>query len=295
LYNPRHEHDSCSVGFVANIKGHKSHGLIRQGLRILENLAHRNAIGADPLAGDGARILVQMPDRFLREECATQGISLPSVGEYGVGMLFLPQGTDARANCEDLISHYIKAEGQSLLEWRDVPTDNTGLGESVKAVEPVIRQVFIDCSESNPAGNAFERKLFVIRKQIAHNGEINTLRGNINWIAARCHSITSELLGDDLKKLWPLIAEEQSDSACFDNVLELLIAGGYPLAHAMMLLIPEAWAGNPLMDEKRRAFYEYHAALMEPWDGPAAVAFTDGRMIGAILDRNGLCPARYLE
>jgi glutamate synthase (NADPH/NADH) large chain len=370
LYDPRNEHDSCGVGFVANIKGRKSHSLIRQGLRILENLAHRGAVGADPLAGDGAGILIQMPDRFLREKCAAQGISLPSVGEYGVGMLFLPQEADARAVCEDLINHYIKAEGQSLLGWRDVPTDNTGLGESAKAVEPAIRQVFIGRGESSPAGDAFERKLFVIRKQvenavrgldkidqaafnipsmssrtlvykgmllasqvasyfidlkdermitalslvhqrfstntfpswglahpfriIAHNGEINTLRGNINWMAARRHSITSELLGDDLKKLWPLIAEEQSDSACFDNALELLIAGGYPLAHAMMLLIPEAWAGNPLMDEKRRAFYEYHAALMEPWDGPAAVAFTDGRMIGATLDRNGLRPARYL-
>jgi glutamate synthase (NADPH/NADH) large chain len=285
-------------------------------------------------------------------------------------MLFLPQKTDARAACEELISHYIKAEGQTLLGWRNVPTNSTGLGESAKAVEPVIRQVFIGRGDDSHADDVFERKLFVIRKQvenavrsldkmdqatfsipsmssrtlvykgmllasqvasyfmdlkdellitalslvhqrfstntfpswdlahpfriIAHNGEINTLRGNINWMAARRHSITSELLGDDLKKLWPLIAEGQSDSACFDNALELLVAGGYPLAHAMMLLIPEAWAGNPLMDEKRRAFYEYHAALMEPWDGPAAVAFTDGRMIGATLDRNGLRPARYL-
>jgi glutamate synthase (NADPH/NADH) large chain len=370
LYDPRNEHDSCGVGFVANVKGHKSHDLVRQGLRILENLTHRGAVGADPLAGDGAGILIQIPDRFLREECAAQEISLPAVGEYGVGMLFLPQKTDARAACEELISHYIKAEGQTLLGWRNVPTNSTGLGESAKAVEPVIRQVFIGRGDDSHADDVFERKLFVIRKQvenavrsldkmdqatfsipsmssrtlvykgmllasqvasyfmdlkdellitalslvhqrfstntfpswdlahpfriIAHNGEINTLRGNINWMAARRHSITSELLGDDLKKLWPLIAEGQSDSACFDNALELLVAGGYPLAHAMMLLIPEAWAGNPLMDEKRRAFYEYHAALMEPWDGPAAVAFTDGRMIGATLDRNGLRPARYL-
>ncbi|QBQ55514.1 glutamate synthase large subunit [Nitrosococcus wardiae] len=366
LYDPQNEHDSCGVGFVANVKGHKSHDLIRQGLRILENLTHRGAVGADPLAGDGAGILIQMPDRFLREECATQGIKLPPVGEYGVGMLFLPQGTDSRVACEEQINHYIKAEGQTLLGWRDVPTDNTKLGESVKAVEPVVRQVFIGRGENSPSGDSFERKLFVIRKQIenavhnldaafsipsmssrilvykgmllanqvasffldlkdermttalslvhqrfstntfpswdlaqpfrmiAHNGEINTLRGNINWMAARRHSMTSELLGDDLKKLWPLIAEGQSDSACFDNALELLVTGGYPLAHAMMLLIPEAWAGNPLMDEKQRAFYEYHAALMEPWDGPAAMAFTDGRMIGATLDRNGLRPARYL-
>jgi glutamate synthase (NADPH/NADH) large chain len=185
LYNPRHEHDSCSVGFVANIKDHKSHGLIRQGLRILENLAHRGAVGADPLAGDGAGILVQMPDRFLREECATQGISRPSVGEYGVGMLFLPQGTDARASWEDLISHYIKAEGQSLLGWRDVPTDNTGLGESAKAVEPMIRQVFIGRSESSLASNAFERKLFVIRKQVE-----NAVRG-LNKIDRTAFNIPS--------------------------------------------------------------------------------------------------------
>lgn len=370
LYDPHNEHDSCGVGFVANVKGHKSHDLIRQGLRILENLTHRGAVGADPLAGDGAGILIQMPDRFLREECAGQGIKLPPAGEYGVGMLFLPQGTDNRAACEERISYYIEAEGQTLLGWRDVPTDNIKLGESVKAVEPVVRQVFIGRGENTPSGDVFERKLFVIRKQIenaargldkadpaafnipsmssrilvykgmllanqvasyfldlkdermttalslvhqrfstntfpswdlaqpfrmiAHNGEINTLRGNINWMAARRHSMTSELLGDDLKKLWPLIAEGQSDSACFDNALELLVTGGYPLAHAMMLLIPEAWAGNPLMDEKQRAFYEYHAALMEPWDGPAAMAFTDGRMIGATLDRNGLRPARYL-
>jgi glutamate synthase (NADPH/NADH) large chain len=370
LYDPRNEHDSCGVGFVANVKGHKSHSLIRQGLRILENLAHRGAVGADPLAGDGAGILIQMPDRFLRKECETQGIRLPSVGEYGVGMLFLPQQADTRVTCEKLISHYIEAEGQTLLGWRDVPTNNTGLGASAKVVEPAIRQVFIGRGEGSPAGDDFERKLFVIRKQIenavhnldradratfsipsmssrtlvykgmllanqvapyfrdlkdermttalslvhqrfstntfpswdlaqpfriiAHNGEINTVRGNINWMAARRHSIISELLGDDLKKLWPLIAEGQSDSACFDNALELLVAGGYPLAHAMMLLIPEAWAGNSLMDRKQRAFYEYHAALMEPWDGPAAVAFTDGRMIGATLDRNGLRPARYL-
>ncbi|KFI22740.1 glutamate synthase large subunit [Nitrosococcus oceani] len=370
LYDPHNEHDSCGVGFVANVKGHKSHNLIRKGLQILKNLTHRGAVGADPRAGDGAGILLQMPDQFLQEECARQGINLPPVGEYGVGMLFLPQGAEARATCEELISHYIDAEGQTLLGWRDVPTDNTQLGESVKAVEPIIRQVFIGHGDNTSSGDPFERKLFVIRKQIenavreldqadqatfsipslssrilvykgmllasqvpsyfidltdermitalslvhqrfstntfpswdlaqpfrmiAHNGEINTLRGNINWMAARRHAMTSKLLGDDLKKLWPLIAEGQSDSACFDNALELLVAGGYPLAHAMMLLIPEAWAGNPLMEAKQRAFYEYHAALMEPWDGPAAMAFTDGRMIGATLDRNGLRPARYL-
>jgi glutamate synthase (NADPH/NADH) large chain len=322
-------------------------------------------VGADPLAGDGAGILIQMPDAFLRQAFATP---LPPLGEYGVGMIFLPRDPETRADCEKIITKVIANEGQSLLGWRDVPTNNEGLSEGVKAIEPVIRQVFIgnNCADQD----AFERKLFVIRKviehgvrnqlnidyadfyipsfssrtllykgmllanqvgkyypdlqdkrmvtalalvhqrfstntfptwdlaqpfrMICHNGEINTLRGNLNWMAARRHTMSSELLGDDLDKLWPLIAEGQSDSACFDNALELLVASGYSLGQAMMLLIPEAWTNNPLMDEKRRAFYEYHAALMEPWDGPAAVAFTDGRQIGATLDRNGLRPARYL-
>ncbi|MEZ5542295.1 MAG: glutamate synthase large subunit [Pseudomonadota bacterium] len=370
LYDPANEHDACGVGFVANVKGRKSHEIIRQGLRILENLTHRGAVGADPLAGDGAGILMQVPDVFLRAECNRLGIALPGAGEYGVGMLFLPQQEATRRYCEALIEQTIAEEGQTLLGWRDVPVHSEGLGASVRRVEPVIRQVFIGRGAASADGDAFERKLFIIRKRventirdsgrdgcdcfyvpslsartlcykgmllanqvgtyyadlndermisalalvhqrfstntfpswdlahpfrmIAHNGEINTLRGNINWMNARRHSMASELFGNDLQKLWPLIAEGQSDSACFDNALELLVNGGYSLAHAMMLLIPEAWAGNPLMDEQRRAFYEYHAALMEPWDGPAAVAFTDGRQIGATLDRNGLRPARYL-
>ncbi len=370
LYDPANEHDACGVGFVANVKGRKSHEIIQQGLRILENLTHRGAVGADPLAGDGAGILMQTPDAFLREECASLGMTLPEADFYGVGMIFLPSVDATREFCESLIEQTIAEEGQLLLGWRDVPTDNSGLGESVKAVEPVIRQVFIGRNEKCADTDAFERTLFIIRKRvehavhaaakpgsetfyvpsmsartlcykgmllarqvgayysdlvdermtsalalvhqrfstntfpswdlaqpfrmIAHNGEINTLRGNINWMNARRQSMTSELFGDDLEKLWPLIAEGQSDSAGFDNALELLINGGYSMAHAMMLLIPEAWAGNPLMDKKRRAFYEYHAAVMEPWDGPAAVAFTDGRQIGATLDRNGLRPARYL-
>ncbi len=370
LYDPRHEHDACGVGFVAHIKGRQSHAMLRQGLQILENLTHRGAVGADPLAGDGAGILIQVPDAFLRQSCAALGVKLPAAGEYGVGMLFLPRGAVARAACEKVIAEKIVTEGQILLGWRDVPVDNTSLGESVKAVEPLVRQVFIGRGTNCPDTDSFERKLFVIRKtvehavgklpheqgqgfyipsfstrtivykgmllanqvgkyyldlqdermvsalalvhqrfstntfptwdrahpyrMIAHNGEINTLRGNVNWMAARHAAMSSKLLGADLEKLWPLIVEDQSDSACFDNALELLVAGGYSLPHAMMLLIPEAWAGNPLMDEERRAFYEYHAALMEPWDGPAAVAFTDGRMIGATLDRNGLRPARYL-
>ncbi len=370
LYDPRQERDACGVGFVAHIKGKKSHDMVSQGLQILENLTHRGATGADPLAGDGAGILLQIPDAFLRIQCAALGFSLPQAGSYGVGMLFLPQETTARAACEQIITDKIVAEGQTLLGWRDVPVDSSILGESVKLVEPTVRQVFIGRGANCEHTDAFERKLFVIRKtaehavnnlagsqgkgfyipslsartivykgmlladqvgkyypdlqdkslisalalvhqrfstntfptwdlahpfrMIAHNGEINTVRGNVNWMAARHAAMSSKLLGEDLEKLWPLIVDGQSDSACFDNALELLVAGGYSLPHAMMLLIPEAWAGNPLMDEERRAFYEYHAALMEPWDGPAAVAFTDGRMIGATLDRNGLRPARYL-
>jgi glutamate synthase (NADPH/NADH) large chain len=370
LYDPRQERDACGVGFVAHIKGEKSHGMVSQGLQILENLTHRGAVGADPLAGDGAGILLQIPDAFLRAQCAARNVVLPAVGSYGVGMLFLPRDAAARDECEKIVAAKIAAEGQLLLGWRDVPVDGLILGESVKKVEPVVRQVFIARGKNCADSDAFERKLFVIRKtmehavhnlensqgkgfycpslssrtvvykgmlladqvgkyyldlqdssvvsamalvhqrfstntfptwerahpyrMIAHNGEINTVRGNVNWMAARHAAMSSKLLGSDLEKLWPLITEGQSDSACFDNALELLVAGGYSLPHAMMLLIPEAWAGNPLMDEERRAFYEYHAALMEPWDGPAAVAFTDGRMIGATLDRNGLRPARYL-
>ena len=368
LYDPRQERDACGVGFVAHIKGKQSHDMVRQGLQILENLTHRGAVGADPLAGDGAGILIQIPDRFLREEMGWGNIQLPAAGDYGVGMMFLPRDAAARAACEQIVADRIAAEGQALLGWRDVPVDSSGLGESVKKVEPVVRQVFVARGANCADQDAFERKLFVIRKtaehavrglkngkgfyipslsartivykgmlladqvgkyyldlqdervasalalvhqrfstntfptwdlahpfrMIAHNGEINTVRGNVNWMAARHAAMSSKLLGEDLEKLWPLIVDGQSDSACFDNALELLVAGGYSLPHAMMLLIPEAWAGNPLMDEERRAFYEYHAALMEPWDGPAAVAFTDGRMIGATLDRNGLRPARYL-
>ena len=370
LYDPHNEHDACGVGFVAHIKGRQSHAIVRQGLQILENLTHRGAVGADPLAGDGAGILIQIPDGFLREECAPLGIELPAPGRYAAGMMFLPRAAHVRAECEALIERVVAEEGQTLLGWRDVPTDSSGLGESVKAVEPLVRQLFIGCGETCPTQDDFERKLFVIRKMvensvhesgwegaenfyipslssrtlvykgmllanqvdayyqdlkdermvsalalvhqrfstntfpswdlahpfrmIAHNGEINTVRGNVNWMSARRQSMASTLFGADLEKVWPLIAEGESDSACFDNALELLVAGGYSMAHAMMMLIPEAWTGNPLMDESRRAFYEYHAALMEPWDGPAAVAFTDGRQIGATLDRNGLRPARYL-
>ena len=367
LYDPANEHDACGVGFVANIKGKKSHRILQHGLGILDRLTHRGAVGADPRAGDGAGILLQIPDRFFR---AVADFELPAVGDYAIGMLFLPQNQASRNECEETIERLLEDEGQTLIGWRDVPVDNAGLGYSVTPTEPVIRQLFVGRGVNCSDQDAFERKLFVIRKQIeklirdaemeggdafyftsfssrtiiykgmllaaqvgefyrdlqdermesalalvhqrfstntfptwdlahpfrmiAHNGEINTLRGNVNWMAARKHSMASEILGEDLDKIWPLIPEGQSDSACFDNALELLVAGGYSMAHAMMMLIPEAWGGNKLMDKKRRAFYEYHAALMEPWDGPAAVAFTDGRQIGATLDRNGLRPARYL-
>ena len=370
LYDPRNEHDACGVGFVAHIKGVRSHAIVKQGLQILKNLTHRGAVGADPLAGDGAGILIQIPDAFLREEMAAQGVKLPAPGSYGVGMVFLPKEPASRLACEAAIERAVRAEGQVLLGWRDVPVDNAGLGESVKRIEPVVRQVFIGHGPDVTVTDALERKLYVIRKSsghaiqalhlahgkefyvpsmsartlvykgmlladqvgayyrdlqdarvvsalslvhqrfstntfptwdlahpfrmIAHNGEINTLRGNVNWLRAREGAISSPVLGEDLDKLWPLIYDGQSDSASFDNALELLVMGGYSIAHAMMMLIPEAWEKHTLMDPSRRAFYEYHAAMMEPWDGPAAMAFTDGRVIGATLDRNGLRPARYI-
>ena len=369
LYDPRNEHDACGVGFVAHIKGKKSHDIVEKGLTILNNLRHRGATGADPLHGDGAGLLVQIPDAFFREEMGKRNVKLPKAGAYGVGMVFLPRNPAALAACTREIERAIANEGQTLLGWRDVPVDDSSLGETARRTMPVIRQVFVGAGRGSLDRDAFERKLYIVRKAsghavralglanagefyvpsfshrtivykgmllaeqigpfykdlsdkrftsalclahqrfstntfpswdlahpfrfIAHNGEINTLRGNLNWIKSRQATIHSKLLGEDLDKIWPLIYDGQSDSASFDNALELLVMGGYPIAHAMMLMIPEAWAGNPLMDAKRRAFYEYHAALMEPWDGPAAVAFTDGKFIGATLDRNGLRPARY--
>ncbi|MDY0057332.1 MAG: glutamate synthase-related protein [Methyloversatilis sp.] len=370
LYDPENERDACGVGFVANIKNRKSHDIIEQGLQILKNLDHRGATGYDPLLGDGAGILLQMPDALLREEAAKLGITLPAAGDYACGMVFLPQSSNGRSACESVVARIIHEEGLNFLGWRDVPRDSSILAEAARAIEPQMRQVFISRPDTVADQTAFERKLFVVRKRvehavralkladvkqfyipslssrtivykgmllahqvgeyfadlsdpramsalalvhqrfstntfptwdlahpfrmIAHNGEINTVRGNINWMKARQKSMKSAALGDDLDKLWPLIVEGGSDSASFDNALELLVMGGYSLAHAMMMLIPEAWAGNPMMDEERRAFYEFHAAIMEPWDGPAAVAFTDGRQIGATLDRNGLRPARFL-
>jgi glutamate synthase (NADPH/NADH) large chain len=376
LYDPRHEHDACGVGFVANIKGRKSHEVIACGLEILVNLNHRGAVGADPLVGDGAGCLIQIPDALYRDWATKSGVELPEPGSYGVAMCFMPQDEAARELAIAQFEHFIRVEGQQLLGYRDVPVDPTGLGKAVLAEMPMIRQAFVGRGKNVKDQDAFERKLLVIRKQtqnplealaakhglpsltsfympsfssrtvvykgmvlahqvgsfyedlrnplaesavalvhqrfstntfpswklahpyrfIAHNGEINTQRGNVNWMNARRRTMESPLLGPDLDKMWPVVTgpPSQSDTADLDNALELLLAGGYSLAHAMMMLIPEAWAGNPHMDPKRRAFYEYHAALMEPWDGPAAVAFTDGRQVGATLDRNGLRPARFI-
>jgi glutamate synthase (NADPH/NADH) large chain len=370
LYHPANEHDACGVGFVAHIKGRKSHSIVEQGLTVLRNLTHRGAVGWDPKLSDGAGCLIQIPDKFFREILPKHGVKLPPAGQYGVGMVFLPRDPASRFACEYEIERAIKDEGQVLLGWRDVPVDNSDLAESAKRIEPVIRQVFIGRGRGVTVTDALERKLYIIRKSsghaiqalrlahgkefyvpsmsartvcykgmllahqvgeyyedlqdarvesalalvhqrfstntfpswdlahpfrmICHNGEINTLRGNVNWIRARQGAISSPVLGKDLDKIWPLIYAGQSDSASFDNALELLVMGGYSIAHAMMMMIPEAWENHTLMDPARRAFYEYHAAMMEPWDGPASIAFTDGRQIGATLDRNGLRPSRYI-
>jgi glutamate synthase (NADPH/NADH) large chain len=371
LYDPANEHDACGVGFIAHIKGKKSHSIVEQGLLILKNLDHRGAVGADKLMGDGAGILIQIPDQYYREEMAKQGVTLPPPGEYGVGMVFLPKESASRIACEQEIERAVLAEGQVVLGWRNVPVDiDMPMSPTVREKEPVIRQIFIGRGQDIMVTDALERKLYVIRKSsghaiqalnllhgkeffvpsmsartvvykgllladqvgvyyrdlqdercisalalvhqrfstntfpewplahpyrlLAHNGEINTVKGNFNWMRAREGVMKSAVLGDDLKKLFPLIYEGQSDTACFDNALELLVMSGYPIPQAMMMMIPEAWENHTLMDDNRRAFYEYHAAMMEPWDGPAAMAFTDGRHIGGTLDRNGLRPARYI-
>ncbi len=370
LYDPQFEHDACGVGFVASIKGHKSHAIIQQGLDVLRKLEHRGATGSDPDTGDGAGILMQIPHQFFVEELHTQDVTLPAPGQYGVGMLFLPTDEYERGVYEAAFEKAVRAEGQTVLAWRDVPHDSARIGALARTVEPTIRQIFVgrgaDCADAD----AFERKLYIIRRvvqnaigdlclpqehyfyvnslscrtivykgllmthqmaayyhdlsdprattalalvhqrfstntfptwdlahpfrYIAHNGEINTLRGNRNWMSAREKTLQSALFGDDIKKLLPLVNKSGSDSAALDNAVELLTLGGRSLPHAMMMLMPEAWTGDPLMDDERRAFYEYHACLMEPWDGPAAVCFTDGRVMGALLDRNGLRPARYI-
>jgi glutamate synthase (ferredoxin) len=369
LYDPRHEHDACGVGFVVDIKGRKSHAIVRQALTVLKNLLHRGACGCEPNTGDGAGVLVQMPDRFLRRECTQLGIPLPPVTEYGAGLVFLPRDPPQADKVRAVLHSIVEEEGQRLLGWRDVPTDDRPLGASARSVEPAIKQVFIGRGQGLRDHAHFERKLYVIRRlfektmaaldipentfayvpslssntliykgmlsadqietmypdlidpavesalalvhqrfstntfpswplahpyrYIAHNGEINTLRGNINWMRAREALCRSKLFGDDLKKVLPVTREGLSDTATFDNVLEFLVMNGRSLPHAILMMIPEPWQHHESMSPERRAFYEYHSSLMEPWDGPASIAFTNGTVIGAVLDRNGLRPSRY--
>ncbi|MBI4432004.1 MAG: glutamate synthase large subunit [Candidatus Omnitrophica bacterium] len=359
LYDPAFEKDSCGVGFVAQLKGKKSHEIVRQALQVLLNLSHRGACGCEPNTGDGAGILLQIPHAFLKKVCADHKISLPEPKAYGVGMVFLPRDEKKRHAVEKAFEDIVKKEGQRFLGWRTVPTRNASLGPTARASEPCVRQIFIGRDPKITDDLGFERKLYIIHRlaekagayisslsyktivykgmlmceqveeyfpdladpsvesalalvhsrfstntfpswershpyrYIAHNGEINTLRGNVNWMHARQSMCASEVFGDDMKKLLPVINEEGSDSAMFDNCLEFLVLGGRPLAHAMMMMIPEPWSNHESMSDEKKAFYEYHASLMEPWDGPASIAFTDGVQIGAVLDRNGLRPSRY--
>ncbi len=380
LYDPRHEHDACGVGFVVHIKGQKSHSIVSQALQLLVNLLHRGACGCEVNTGDGAGILMQMPDRFLRRETGRLGINLPPERGYGAGLVFLPRDPAVRERVETIFEEIVIDEGQLVLGWRDVPTDDHELGPSAVAVEPVFKQIFIGRAPGSPAPGAsiesdaqFERKLYVIRKRIehaidaadlpldekryfyvvslssntliykgmltadqigtmfpdltdpamesalalvhqrfstntfpswplahpyrfvAHNGEINTLRGNINWMKAREALLRSDVLGHELERILPIIREGGSDTAIFDNVLELLVMAGRSLPHAVLMMIPEPWQNHEGMSPARRAFYEYHSSLMEPWDGPASIAFTDGTVIGAVLDRNGLRPVALLR
>lgn len=368
LYDPRYEHDACGIGFVVNIDGHQSHDVVQQGLQILRNLTHRGACGCDPDTGDGCGILLNLPHGFFLRESEACGFDLPDRGSYGVGMVFLPSEAETRRQCEELLNGIIVDEGQTLLGWRDVPRDPEALGWLARRTEPVIRQVFIGRA-AGLSTDAFERKLYVIRKEVfnrirtwslpgveqyyvpsmsartivykglmlpetmdryyhdladsglesalslihqrystntlpawplaqpfrflAHNGEINTLRGNINMMDSRDHHFESKLYGADVKKLTPVLTPMASDSAIFDNAFELLVRGGRSVDHAMMMMIPEPWGGHESMADEKKAFYEFHACKMEPWDGPASMAFTDGLRVGAVLDRNGLRPSRY--
>ncbi|MBF6560783.1 MAG: glutamate synthase large subunit [Candidatus Binataceae bacterium] len=369
LYDPAHEHDACGVGFVVNIKGAKSHDIVLKGLEVLLNLEHRGACGCDPLTGDGAGLLMQIPHEFLRQAAAALHFTLPAPGEYGVGMVFMPREVQQRNACEQLVERIVREEGQHILGWRTVPIDDTQCGEIARQGLPSIRQIFIARGTGVTDEESLERKLYVIRKRatneaaalalgdgemfyvcslssstivykgqlisfqipgffpdlldprvvsalamvhqrfstntfpswdrahpyrfLSHNGEINTLRGNINWMRAREQQFASAVFGNDLKKILPIVEENGSDSAVFDNCLELLVRTGRPLAHAMMMMIPEAWQNDVMMSDAKRSFYQYHSCMMEPWDGPASIAFTDGRRIGAVLDRNGLRPSRY--
>ncbi len=367
LYDPQCEKDACGIGFVANVKGHRSHDIIEKALRVLNNLHHRGAQGCDPCTGDGAGILLQISHEFFRRVCHDLGMHLPESGGYGVGMSFFPQTELLCRQCEGIFESIIREEGLKVLGWRDVPVKLEHVGAVARKTLPTIRQVFI--ARDTLTADRFEQKLYIVRKRmdramresgleerdhvyvcslssrtivykgmllpgqlglffpdladasmisalalvhsrfstntfpawslahpyraIVHNGEINTLRGNVNWMRARQGRLASDLFGDEIEKLYPIVHDNQSDSACLDNAVEFLSMAGRPLAHVMMMLIPEPWVGNPQMNVERRAFYEYHASIMEPWDGPAAVAFTDGKQVGATLDRNGLRPCRY--
>ncbi|MFH5832762.1 glutamate synthase large subunit [Halalkalibaculum sp. DA384] len=371
LYDPKHERDACGIGFVVNIKGKQSNNIINQALTVLHNLDHRGATGSEANTGDGAGILIQIPHKFLKKSCEGLGMDLPEQGHYGVGMIFFPGDREDRRPCEKIVEKIVKEEGQEVLGWRKVPTDNFYLGKSAKETEPSVRQIFIGRSDDLETELDFERKLYIIRRRITraieetemdikekdffyiaslssrtiiykgmltstqlrefypdlqdsemesalalvhsrfstntfpswklahpyrymiHNGEINTLRGNQNWMHARESQFASDLFGDDIEKVHPVIQEDGSDSAKFDNALEFLRLSGRSLPHAMMMMIPEPWEGYENMDEQKRAFYKYHSCLMEPWDGPASIAFTDGVRVGATLDRNGLRPSRY--
>ncbi len=369
LYDPRYEHDSCGFGFVVDIKGRKSHDIIGKALQVLLNLEHRGAVGAEKNTGDGAGILMQIPHEFLKRECQRLELKLPEPGRYAAGMVFLPRDEESREACARIFEEVVRAEGQTVLGWRDVPVDDSTLGETAKASQPFIRQLFVGRGPTISDVMAFERKLYVIRRlveknvarssipgrrdfyvpslswktvvykgmlnapqlsefypdlgdagvssaialvharfstntfpswsrahpyrYISHNGEINTLRGNINWMHARQREMASKLFGDDLRKILTVIDTGGSDSAMFDNVLELLHLAGRSVPHAMMMMVPEPWARHESMSPEKRAFYEFHSCLMEPWDGPASIAFSDGVVVGATLDRNGLRPARY--
>jgi glutamate synthase (ferredoxin) len=372
LYDPAYEHDSCGVGFVVHIKGRKSHQIVRDALGMLSSMEHRGACGCETNTGDGAGILVQMPDKFFRKVMAKPGFTLPPAGQYGVANVFLPREAKERQICEKTFEQVVKAEGQTVLGWRDVPQNNAEIGPTAKASEPVMRQLFVGRNPAIKDDLAFERKLYVIRRltvnqlrytgphhapkdtlffinsfsartliykgmlsapqletyfpdlqdpdfdsalaqvhsrfstntfpawhrahpnrYMSHNGEINTLRGNVNWMHARQAQLASPLFGDDLRKILPIIQEDGSDSGMFDNCLEFLVLAGRALPHAVMMMIPEPWENHESMSPEKRAFYEYHACLMEPWDGPASISFTDGTCVGAVLDRNGLRPSRY--
>ena len=369
LYDAGYEHDACGVGFVVNIKGTKSHNIVLQALTVLKNLTHRGACGCEENTGDGAGIAIQIPHRFLLAEAAKLGFSLPEPSHYGTAIVFLPRDEAERHLAQSMFAQIVAEEGQTLIGWRDVPTDDSSLGSTARNCAPAFHQIFIERSHALADADAFERKLYVIRKRIehavwnsslkqrelfympslscrtliykgmliaaqlesmfpdivdpqvesaiamvhqrfstntfpswplaqpfrylSHNGEINTLRGNINWMRAREALCESDLLDDDLNKIFPIVIEGNSDSAVFDNVLEFLHMAGRPLPLAMLMMIPEAWSGHDAMSEERKAFYQYHSTLMEPWDGPASMAFTDGKVVGAVLDRNGLRPSRY--